>query len=136
MRPTPESVVKLASKIVDLKRQLAEAQREWDEMFPDEGVPSSATLTAPAAIQKKKVRSRGGVLKNSDMGRMLALINRSPNVDFHPTQLAREMSISLDSVRSNLSRLLKNGMIERRGARGFYGALKTRTIGEFLAMAP
>lgn len=121
MRPSPEMVIEIASRIVELKRQLAEVQRQWDAMFPDEDGVSITTPAAPVVIQK--VGSRGGVLKNSDMGKMLAYINQSPATNFHPTQIQQAMDISLDSVRSNLSRLLKKGLIERRGSRGFYGAL-------------
>jgi len=57
---------------------------------------------------------------------MLAYINESPERDFHPTQISEATGILLDTVRSNLSRLLEKKMIERRGTRGFYGALTAR----------
>jgi len=122
MRPEPEAVVSLANRIVLLKRQLAEAQHQWDAMFSEDH-PSSATSTPTTAI--RKVGSRGGVLKGSDAGKMLAYINQSPEKDFHPTQISEATGILLDTVRSNLSRLLQKELIEQRG-RGYYGALTAR----------
>ena len=122
MRPTPEAVIELASKIVDLKRQLADAQRRWDAMFPEEE-SSSATLTAPAMTQRYLSRPR--VQKSSEAGKMLLYIDESPGTDFHPMKISNDLGISLQTTRSNLSRLLEKGLIERRGTRGFYGALTT-----------
>lgn len=124
MRPTPEAVIALASKILDLKRQLAEAEGQWDALFPEDG-PSSATLNA-APVIRQKVGSRGGVLKSSSAGKMLLYIDLSGSKDLHPTQIAQATGIPLDTVRSNLSRLLDKGLIERRGPRGFYGAKTTK----------
>lgn len=113
MRPTPETVLQMASRIVDLKRELSEAQMKWDAMFREDVQPHFQP--APPAREHTAV-PLAGVRANSAAGRVLAAINRSPSIDFAPLRISEDMGIPLGTTRTILSKLVKKSLIEKRGA--------------------
>lgn len=122
MRPAPEAVLAIASKIVELKRQLSEVQVQWDSMFPEE-VPAANQMVLPARLASESSLSR--VREGSGVARILEALNRSPHRDFEPLRISEEMSIPLGTTRTVLSKLVKKGLIEKRGA-AKYGSLTAR----------
>ena len=122
MRPAPEAVLAIASKIIELKRHLSEAQVQWDAMFPED-VPSATPTAAPARSASESFSSK--VREGSGVARILEALNRSPMRDFEPLRISEEMSMPLGTTRTVLSKLVKKGLIEKRGA-AKYGALTAR----------
>ncbi|MHB1700238.1 MAG: hypothetical protein ACYCSN_08870 [Acidobacteriaceae bacterium] len=121
MRPQPEEVLKLAERIVSIKRELAAAESEWNAFFPDATNPVAALNGKP------------GVRGKSSVGRILALLKTHPNVSFAPKEIADTLDIRLGTTRTSLSKLVQGGHIEKRGP-GTYGAIGGRQ--EVLNMAP
>ena len=122
MRPAPETVLAIASKIVELKRQLAEAQVQWDAMFPEDvppAKPEAQAVLSASASSSLRVREGSGV------ARILEALNQRPDRDFEPLRISEEMSIPLGTTRTVLSKLVGKGLIEKRGA-AKYGALTAR----------
>jgi response regulator of citrate/malate metabolism len=109
MRPQPEDVLKLAERIVELKGYLASAQAEWDALF-------TSTISA---TPNPKVRS---ISEESGVGRILTLMNASPEKGFEAMALSRDLNIALATTRTSLSKLVSRGRIEKRGP-GLYGAV-------------
>jgi DNA-binding transcriptional ArsR family regulator len=119
MRHTPEEIHELTSKILELKRKLAEAMREWERMFPDDGNPPAPLI--PSAMTKTG-QLRPQVFESSEAGKILEYINHAPSQEFHPRDLALDLGVQLQTVRATLSRLVKRGLVEKRSF-GKYGAL-------------
>ena len=113
MKPKPEDVLKLAAKIVDVKRELEQLQASWDALFPD---AERANEITPAKSERK-VRSGSGV------SRILSMLAESPESTFEALPLANFLGIPLGTTRTILSKLVKKGLIEKRGA-GLYGAVR------------
>lgn len=116
MRPQPEEVLKLAARMIDLKRDLANAEKQWNILFPES---PARTITAVATERTPHVRQKSGV------GRILAMLAESPETDFDPASMATSMDIPLGTTRTILSKLVSKGLVEKRGY-GKYGALRTK----------
>lgn len=119
MRPDPETVISMAAKIVDLKRQLSEAQVQWDAMFPEDALSSNLT-NLPSQSEYRSLSPR--VRKGSGVARILEALNQSPDRDFEPRRISEEMGMPLGTTRTVLSKLVKKGLIEKRGT-AKYGAI-------------
>jgi hypothetical protein len=115
MRPTPEYVLQIANRIVDLKASLAVAEAEWDKLFPEE--VREFALAPPVEILRTPKEESG-------LGRIINALNQSPEVDFDPNFLSKALGIPLGTTRTSLSKLVKKGLAERR-ASGKYGAVTT-----------
>jgi len=112
MRPQPEDVLKLAARIVELKGDLAFAEAQWDALF----------IGTVSANQNPKVRS---ISEESGVGRILSLMNASPEKGFEAPAISDELNIPLATTRTTLSKLVGRGKIEKRGP-ALYGALTTK----------
>jgi hypothetical protein len=122
MRPAPEEVLAIASQIVELKRRLSEAQIQWDAMFPQDVPPASSIAPlAPSTSESSSTRVREG----SGVAKILEALNQWPDRNFEPLRISEELGMPLGTTRTVLSKLVKKGLIEKRGA-ARYGSLTAR----------
>lgn len=114
MKPQPEYVLKLAERLMAAKRDLADLQAEWDGLF-------ATGIQAAIPFKPTVVRSRPTGANNGARKRITDMFDQSPEKAFGAKDVAAQFRMKIGSARTNLSKLVKAGRIEKRGI-GFYGS--------------
>jgi hypothetical protein len=122
MRPQSEDVMKLAERIIELKQLLASAQAEWDQMFRDEAGWIQARRVNGNNVRPLNISRTRTTNEESGSGRMMAMIYASPQRSFGPIGISKELNIPIGTVRTNLSKMVAKGKLEKRG-HAEYGAV-------------
>lgn len=127
MKPETIAVMKLVEDIRDVDSDIFELQErkkrlehQLDEMIS----PRSNVINLPAA---KPGASRPGRVSSdtSAKRRIQDLLNADPDNRFSADDVSFKLDLPLGTARTNLSRLVRKGLIEKRGFNG-YGAVRQK----------
>ena len=105
--------MKLAERLMAAKRDLATLQAEWDGLFASE--------TQTAIPFRPSVANRPTGANNGARKRITDMFDKTPNTAFGAKDVAAIFRMNIGSARTNLSKLVKAGRVEKRGV-GLYGS--------------
>jgi hypothetical protein len=104
----PDKIIDVATRLKAAKENVAAIEEELRSLIYPNFIPTSAKGSASAPM--------------STSFRVLTLFNAEPGKNFGAEEVWKKLSLKESYVRPLLSRLVKDGKIEKRG-RGAYGAL-------------